>query len=93
MLRGRSDDEPLAGAGDSIASGIVMLGAFNAQLDSRLAALDLTLHMRQTLDDQRIKLAAMEIPRESSPATQEKIRQSIGGPLTQLFYLAEPIAD
>jgi MFS family permease len=57
--------------------GIVMLGAFNTQLDSRLSTLDLTPQVRQSLDDQRMKLAAMEIPREANSATQEKIRRSI----------------
>ena len=42
--------------------GVVMLVAFNRHLDNRLIALDLTPEVRQRLNDERLKLAAMAVP-------------------------------
>src|SRR5438034_11273602 len=44
--------------------GAVMLGAYNRQLARRLTTFHLTPEVRQKLDDQRLKLAAAEVPAE-----------------------------
>lgn len=42
--------------------GIVMLHAFNQNLDRRLLTMDLSQEMRQQIDEQRVKLAGLEAP-------------------------------
>src|SRR5947209_5179156 len=50
--------------------GIVVLAAFNSNLDSHLATLHLTPAVRQLIDVQRIKLAGIQIPAEVSGEAQ-----------------------
>jgi len=57
--------------------GIVMLGAFNRGLTTRLAAFDLPPEIKQKLDEQRKKLAAAEAPPEIESETRAMIKQAI----------------
>jgi len=67
----------LAGVLSIAALGVVMLASFNQQLSSRLHGIDLTPRMRQEVESQRVKLAAIEIPHEIDNRLREEIRQSI----------------
>lgn len=55
---------------------VIMLASFNLNLSSRLAALDLESGIRQQLDSQRVRLAAIEIPHVDT-RSRTKIRQTI----------------
>lgn len=55
--------------------GLVMINAFNRSLNYRLAAFNLAPEVRQQLDEQRIKLAAAEVP--AGIDSEQGIKQSI----------------
>jgi EmrB/QacA subfamily drug resistance transporter len=57
--------------------GLIMFQVFDSCLDQRLNQLALTPETRQTLDSQRIKLAAIEIPTNLDETTQTSIKQAI----------------
>src|SRR5256884_2223751 len=57
--------------------GLIMFKTFDNCLDQRLNQLSLTPEVRQTLDNQRIRLAAIEIPTDIDQATKFSIKQSI----------------
>jgi len=57
--------------------GIVMLHVFNRSLDSRLSAIELPAIIKHSLDDQRIKLAGITLPEETSLRLRETLRQAI----------------
>jgi EmrB/QacA subfamily drug resistance transporter len=57
--------------------GIVMLHVFNHALDQRLAERNLPPSVTQSLQTQRTKLAAISIPEDQDPATQQLIRRAI----------------
>lgn len=57
--------------------GIVMLQAFNSQLDSRLQTLGTTPEVKQILDSQRTRLAAVEIPQNVDPALRATLKQAV----------------
>jgi EmrB/QacA subfamily drug resistance transporter len=57
--------------------GLVILHTFNTHLDDRLAALQITPEVKQSLDDQRVKLAGAEIPRTLGPGMRETLKQAI----------------
>ena len=57
--------------------GIVMLQTFNHSLDRRLAKIDISAPARQSLDNQRIKLAAVIIPEEIPPPQRANLQQAI----------------
>lgn len=57
--------------------GIVMLNVFNRSLDVQLSKIDIPAMARQSLDHQRINLAAASLPQEISPATRELLRKAI----------------
>jgi EmrB/QacA subfamily drug resistance transporter len=59
------------------ALGVVVLGAFNSQLDRRLSALPLAPEARQELDEQRTKLAAAQIPAGADAATKAALEQAL----------------
>ena len=67
----------LAGVLSIAVLGIVMLAGFGWQLSSRLSAMDLNPGIRQEIESQRVKLAAIEIPREIDIGVRQKIRQAI----------------
>ena len=57
--------------------GLIMFKTFDNCLDQRLNQLSLTPEVRQTLDNQRIRLAAIDIPTDIDQATKFSIKQSI----------------
>src|SRR5437588_3592816 len=57
--------------------GLIMFKTFDNCLDQRLTQLSLTPEVRQTLDNQRIRLAAIDIPTDIDQATRFSIKQSI----------------
>jgi hypothetical protein len=73
--------------------GIVMLGAFNRQLDGRLMAFNLAPEIRQKLDEQRLKLAAVEVPAEIDIDAKATIKQSINESFVAGFRLVMLVAS
>jgi hypothetical protein len=59
------------------ALGVVVLGAFNSQLDRRLSPLPLAPEVRRQLDEQRAKLAAAEVPAGADAATKAAVEQAL----------------
>lgn len=57
--------------------GIVMLQIFNQSLERQLDKIDISLPARQSLDAERINLAAMRLPGEIPAAARENIRRAI----------------
>ena len=57
--------------------GLIMFHAFSNCLDSRLNQLRVKADIRQALNDQRMKLAAAELPSETDQATRSAIKQAI----------------
>src|SRR6476469_5320002 len=58
--------------------GVVMLYVFKTNLDYRLMSANLPPSMAQSLQTQSIKLAAIDIPKDLNPGTQQLIRRAIG---------------
>jgi hypothetical protein len=73
--------------------GIVMLGTFNRHLIRDLEEINLSLEIRQALDAQRMKLAAIEIPAKIDIATREAIRRSIDKSFVAGFRVVMLIAS
>jgi len=59
------------------ALGIVMLQTFNSHLDQRLALLELSPSIKQTVDEQRTKLAGIEIPAEAGADLRQQIKNAV----------------
>jgi len=57
--------------------GIVMLHVFNHALDERVAQSNLPTSVTRSLQMERTKLAAIAIPEDQNPATQQLIRRAI----------------
>lgn len=57
--------------------GVVMLAAFNRNLTSRLAGMNLESEIRMDIESQRERLAAIDVPRNVDPELSAKIRQTI----------------
>jgi EmrB/QacA subfamily drug resistance transporter len=57
--------------------GIVMLAAFERSLGRGLASLRLPVAVRESVEEQEIKLAAIEIPEEIAPAQRKTIKHAI----------------
>ena len=57
--------------------GLVMFQAFNACLDRRLDQLAAPAPVRQAMDNQRIKLAAIEIPTTADEASRTSIKHAV----------------
>jgi EmrB/QacA subfamily drug resistance transporter len=57
--------------------GIVMLHIFNRSLDRQLSSLALPQSIQQSLNEQRINLAAEKIPEQIAPALRERVRRTI----------------
>ena len=73
--------------------GIVMLGTFNRHLVRDLAEMNISPEIRQELDAQRIKLAAIEVPAQVDKATREAIRRSIDESFVAGFRVVMVIAS
>ena len=65
--------------------GVVMLQAFNQTLDSRLGELDISSEIRLSLDEQRVRLAALEPPPNLSGETREAIEQAVANSFVSGF--------
>ena len=57
--------------------GIVMLHSFNNNLDRKLQTLGITPEVKQRLESQRTKLAAVEIPKDVDPAVGRTLKQAV----------------
>ena len=57
--------------------GIVMLHMFNSNLDRRLTAANLPVSVAQSVQTQSTRLAAIDIPKNLNPGTQQLIRRAI----------------
>ncbi len=57
--------------------GIVVLHAFNRELDQRLARLDIPSEVRRSIDDQRVRLAGAELPPGIDTQTRIELRRAI----------------
>jgi EmrB/QacA subfamily drug resistance transporter len=57
--------------------GIVMLNAFNRSLDRHLSSVELPAALRQSVEDQRIKLAAIALPEDAAPTQRRMVRQAV----------------
>lgn len=57
--------------------GLVILGFFSRDLDRRLAGLDLPHEAKRTIEAERIKLAAIEVPPSVGDAQREELRRVI----------------
>lgn len=57
--------------------GIVMLHSFNSHLDRRLQTLGVAPEMKQIVDDQRTKLAGMELPKDIDPVRAPSLKQAV----------------
>jgi EmrB/QacA subfamily drug resistance transporter len=73
--------------------GIVMLGTFNQHFSERLDGLSLTRDVTQQLDEQRIRLAAMEIPANINPDMKATLKQSVKQSFVAGFRLVMLIAS
>jgi len=67
--------------------GIVMLGTFNKHLSSDLAVISPPKEIREKIDSQKTKLAAIEIPTQVDAATQMEIRRSIDASFVSGFRI------
>ena len=57
--------------------GLVMTQTFTRTLDSRLASMRISAEVRHMMDDQRMKLAGMEIPASAGAAAQTALKQAV----------------
>jgi MFS family permease len=57
--------------------GIVMIHVFNSALDRQLDKIDISTSARQSLDSQRINLAAITLPQEIQSPLRENLRRAI----------------
>jgi EmrB/QacA subfamily drug resistance transporter len=73
--------------------GIVMIGTFDRHLGQELAETNLSPEIRQELDAQRIKLAAIEVPANIDIATREMIRRFIDESFISGFRVVMLIAS
>jgi hypothetical protein len=73
--------------------GIVMLRNFDDRLTSDLARLNLGPAIQKQIEEQRMKLAAIEIPQEIGSQAGERIRQAIRESFVAGFRLVMLIAS
>jgi EmrB/QacA subfamily drug resistance transporter len=83
----------LAGVLSIAALGIVMLGTFNQHFSSRLDRINLEPQIRREIDQQRVKLAAIEIPAGADTRLKEEIRRSIDDSFVAGFRLVMIVAS
>jgi EmrB/QacA subfamily drug resistance transporter len=57
--------------------GIVMLAAFNSSMDSRLSTMQLSPSVRQSIDEQRIRLAGADIPHDIAEPQRTQLQEAI----------------
>ncbi len=71
---------------------LVILGAFNHNLDRRLAMLKISPEVQQMLDSQRTKLAGTEVPPGLSPEVSAVIHRAIAESFVDSFRLVMLVA-
>jgi hypothetical protein len=57
--------------------GIVIVHAFNSELDRRLARMDIVPEARLVIDEQRVRLAGAELPSSIDPEMRVALKQAI----------------
>lgn len=72
--------------------GIVMLQAFNTNLNQRLTNFDVTPEARELLDKQRERLAGAEIPTNLNEETRAELKQAVAGSFVHGFRVVMIIA-
>jgi len=72
--------------------GIVMLASFKQHFSSRLAEMNLEPRIRQDIEMQEVRLAAIEIPRDIDTRLKEEIRRSIDDSFIAGFRLVMFVA-
>ena len=77
----------LAGLLSIAVLGIFMLAGFNRNLSSRLTALNLEPGIRQAIESQRVRLAAIEIPQNIDIRLRQEVRQSINASFVAGFRI------
>lgn len=65
--------------------GVVILHAFSNQLAARLSQLGIDEQLKNSVLDQRVRLAGLEIPQVADAATQESIKQVVAGAFVSGF--------
>jgi len=73
--------------------GVAMLVAFNQSLDRRLTAIDPSPQIRQAVDEQRTRLAGVQIPAGVDSETGAKLRLGIDEAFTDGFRVVVLIAS
>ena len=69
-----------------------MLHAFDSSLGRRLDALDVSAEARSSLDAQRVRLAAAEIPGSLDSQTQSKLKRAVAESFVHGFRVLMLIA-
>jgi EmrB/QacA subfamily drug resistance transporter len=72
--------------------GIVMLRAFNHNLDQRLANTNITGEVRSFLDQERVKLAGIKVPSNVDAETRVELRQAVEHSFVSAFRLIMLVA-
>ncbi len=72
--------------------GVLVLSAFNHSLDRRLATLEIVPEVQQMLDEQRIKLAGIEVPAGVNGEVREALEQAIAESFVYSFRLVMLVA-
>ena len=83
----------LAGVLSIAVPGILMLASFNQHFSSRLAGIKLEPQIRREIESQRVKLAAIEIPREIDARLTEDIKRSLNDSFVAGFRLLMIVAS
>jgi len=77
----------LAGLLAIAALGIVMLHTFSHEFEKRIVAINLPAEVRQSLLEQRVRLAGMELPTDISPPQRTEIEQAVSDSFVSGFRL------
>jgi EmrB/QacA subfamily drug resistance transporter len=67
--------------------GVVMLQAFSHQLATRLSRLGIDEQLKNSVLEQRVRLAGLEVPKVADAATQESIKHVVAGSFVSGFRL------
>ena len=59
--------------------GVVMLHAFSQQLMNRMNEIQLDENLKHSIYEQRVKLAALEVPANADAATREQVKSVVAG--------------
>jgi len=67
--------------------GVVILHAFSYQLGVRLNQIGIDEQLKQTVYEQRVRLAGLEVPQAVDASTHERVRQVVAGSFVSGFRL------